>query len=496
MPWHHRHRCSSPSPSISFADRSRLHRADQIPYQWCYLLQVAAILLSQQLLRHPEPEASETGPPWASCHGKEHLTEHIWQNIHRRGYSPLECSPVAFSFAPVAQYQLKLLGARLLTPPITSKASATPRYIDWFLCFPWLTAFKATRDVNLELHYHWPPVDNCLLVSRRAAGHACFDCRLDLDNISAVARVLQATRDRFEMHMLSNLLLDIPPSPVAGHNLPFAYWYRFLSLLLPVSAVVCTLGLHSSHSSAAPTGTLPSCDSRLPYLWLPLPFTSRLLSSSRSITFATPSSSILAWAHLVASSCLPDPSPFYIAQIALLSIAVSTVCAFWPGMLIQFGAVLLFVFLGRSGIVQLLISKHCTCWLCWLSEQGCFLLEEQQRLDCVDLAQSPPELLEVSPLWNVIGWFRCCSLRNSWNRHLLDCLPSWLALGSASSFASQAHSLAFALPPTIIATQSSLSHYPPSSPSSLVLYPYILPSLLSSALQALPAIYDTCSCWW
>lgn len=73
------------------------------------------------------------------------------------------------------------------------------------------------------IDYHWPPVDNCLLVSHRAADHACFNSRLDLDNTSTVARVLQATQDRFEMHMLSNLLLDIPPSPAAGHNLPFAY---------------------------------------------------------------------------------------------------------------------------------------------------------------------------------------------------------------------------------------------------------------------------------
>ena len=170
--------------------------------------------------------------------------------------------------------------------------------------------------------------------------------------------------------------------------------------------------------------------------------------------------------------------------------------AFWLGLLIPFGAVLSLVVLGRSGIAQLLISKHCTCWFCWLSEQGCFLLEGQRRLNCVDLAQNLVELLRVSPLWNVVGWFHCCSQRNSWNLHLLGCLPSWQALGSASPSASQAHLLASALPPVVIVVKSSQSHYPPSSPSSPVLYPYILPALLSSALQALLAIYDTCSYWW
>jgi len=62
---------------------------------------VAAILLVQQLLRHPKPEVpvavvavvviilpvviistirryvAMTGPPWASYHGKERPTEHI-----------------------------------------------------------------------------------------------------------------------------------------------------------------------------------------------------------------------------------------------------------------------------------------------------------------------------------------------------------------------------------------------------------------------------------
>lgn len=203
---------------------------------------------------------------------------------------------------------------------------------------------------------------------------------------------------------------------------------------------------------------------------------------------------MLAWAHPVAPSCRPGPSPSCIAQIAQLSIAVSTVFAFWLGLLIRVGAVLSLVVLGRSGIAQLLISKRCTCWLCWLSEQGCFLLEG--RLDCVDWAQNLLGLLRVSPLWNVVGWFHCCSRRNSWNQHVLGCLPSRQVLGSASPFASQAHSLASALPPAIIVVKSSQSHYPPSSPSSPVLYPYILPALPSSALQALLAIYDTCSYWW